>query len=296
MTETLVIVNPVAGGGRAARAEEKISRIFASRGRSFEFIHSRSSEDACRQARQAAKNKVKHVVALGGDGLFHHVVEGLLDSESFAGFFPGGNGNDVAEGLGIPDDPVRAAELFLDAVPRPIDVIRVRFADGHVAHIVGAGGMGLDAEAALQANTRFRKWPGVLRYLAGAFWTFAHERAFDLRAEIDGEPWTGKAILAAIANAPCYGSGIRIAPGAKMNDGRLNAVLVEEVGWLRLLHGLGILLTSGNLKFEEVKRFEARCIRLAADRNVKIHGDGELLGDSPAEFEILPGAIAVKGV
>lgn len=296
MTETLVIVNPVAGGGRAARAENKIARLFAGRGHSFEIVRSRSSEDARGQACQAAEQKVRHVVALGGDGMFHHVVEGLLGSESIAGFFPGGNGNDIAAGLGIPNDPVRAAELFLDAVPRPIDVVRVRFGDGHIAHFVGAGGMGLDAEAALQANTRFRAWPGVLRYLAGAFWTFAHEPAFDLLGEIDGKRWSGKTILAAIANAPCYGSGIRIAPEAKMNDGRLNAVLVEEVGWLRLVYGLGMLLTSGNLKLKEVKRFEARCVRLTASQSVKIHGDGELLGDSPAEFEILPAAIAVKAV
>ena len=294
MTETLVIVNPVAGGGRAARAESAIARLFASRSCACKFTHSLSSDDACEQARLAARQGMKHVAALGGDGMFHHVVEGLLGSESIAGFFPAGNGNDIAEGLGIPDDPVRAAELFLQAAPRPVDVVRVRFADARVAHFIGAGGMGLDAEAALEANTRFRNWPGVLRYLAGALWTFAHQPSFELRAEIDGAPWAGKAILAAVANAPCYGSGIRIAPDAKMDDGRLNAVLVEEVGWLRLMHGLAILLTSGNLKFKEVKRFAATRVRLEANRKVKIHGDGELLGESPAEFEILPGAIRVK--
>lgn len=294
MTETLVIVNPAAGGGRAARAESKIARLFANHGRFAEFVHSLSGEDAQEQARCAAGRGFQYVAALGGDGIFHHVVNGLIGTDCVAAFFPAGNGNDIAEGLGIPDDPVQAAELFLKTAARPVDVVRVRFEDGRATYFVGAGGMGLDAEAALQANTRFRRWPGVSRYLAGAFWTFRRESSFYLRADIDGVEWSGKAILAAVANSPCYGSGIRIAPDAKMDDGLLNVALVEVVGWLRLLHGLAILVTNRELKFEEVKRFTARRIRLQAERSVKVHGDGELLGESPAEFEVLAGALRVK--
>lgn len=294
MAETLVIVNPAAGGGRAARAEREIARLFAEHGHSAEFVHSKSTADAQEQARCAARQGFQCVAALGGDGIFHHVVNGIIGTDCIAAFFPAGNGNDIAEGLGIPDDPLQAAEQFLSTVPRSVDVVRVLFGDGRVAYFVGAGGMGLDAEAALQANTRFRRWPGVLRYLAGALWTFAHESSFYLRAEIDGVAWSGKAILAAVTNSPCYGSGIRIAPEAKMDDGLLNVALVEDVGWLRLLHGLGILVANRDLNFEEVKRLSARRVRLEADRSVRVHGDGEQLGKSPAEFEIFPGAIRVK--
>jgi len=294
MTQTLVIVNPVAGRGRAARAEPAIARLFQRAGHAAEFTRSKSSADACEQARQAAQRGIPQVAALGGDGMFHHVVEGLVGSNAVAGFFPAGNGNDIADGLEIPNDAVQAAECFLKARARAIDLVRVRFADGKVAHFAGAGGMGLDAEAAYEANTRFCKWPGVTRYLAGAFKTFAKNPCFELRANIGGEEWSGKAILAAVANAPRYGSGIRIAPGAKMDDGKLSVVIVEEVGWLRLVHGLGILLTGGELKFKEVKRFEAGRVSLRANRAIKIHGDGEILGDTAAEFEILPGALQVK--
>jgi diacylglycerol kinase (ATP) len=294
MTETLVIVNPAAGGGRGARAESKIARLFENQGYSAEFVHSKSTQDAQEQARCAAGRGFQCVAALGGDGIFHHVVNGIIGTGCIAAFFPAGNGNDIAEGLGIPDDPVQAAELFLRTAPRPVDVVRVRFRDGRATYFIGAGGMGLDAEAALQANTRFRRWPGVLRYLAGAIWTFGHEPSFYLRAEIDGVAWSGNAILAAVANSPCYGSGIRIAPDAKMDDGLLNIALVEEVGWIRLLQGLAILVANREMKFKEVNRFTAQRVRLEAERSVKVHGDGEQLGESPAEFEIFPGAIQVK--
>lgn len=294
MNKTLVIVNPAAGRGRALRAESKIAALFASHGHSAGFVHSLSSSDAGEKAHRAAAAGIENVAALGGDGLFHHVAEGLLGTDSVAGFFPAGNGNDIAEGLGIPRDPVRAAELFLQAAPQPIDAVRARFTDGRVEHFIGTGGMGLDAEAAFLANTRFREWPGTLRYLAGALWAFSREPSFELSAKIDGADWAGKCALASVANGPSYGSGIRIAPDAQMNDGFLNAVLVERVGWLRLLHGLAILLTHGELQFKEVKRFQAQRIRLAPNRPMKVHGDGESLGESPVEFEVLPGALLVK--
>lgn len=294
MTETLVIVNPAAGRGRAARAERKIADLFASRGHSAEFVRSQSGDDARQLASRAAGQGYRCVAALGGDGTFHHVVNGIVGTDCIAAFFPAGSGNDIAEGLRIPDDPVRAVELFFKVETRPIDVVAVRFADGRSTHYIGAGGIGLDAEAALQANTRFRRWPGVLRYIAGAFWTFAHEASFELHAEIDGFLWSGNAILAAVANSSSYGSGIRIAPNARMDDGTLNVVLVEQVGWIRLIHGLAVLVMDRELRFKEVKRFSARRVRLEAGRSVRVHGDGEQLGVSPTEFEILPGAIRIK--
>ncbi|MGB0035480.1 MAG: diacylglycerol kinase family protein [Candidatus Acidiferrales bacterium] len=291
--DTFVIVNPIAGGGRALRAEPLVASYLAEHGRNVQFLHSKGSDDVREQAARAAASGYRYVVALGGDGAFHHLVEGVNGTEAIAGFFPAGNGNDIAEALGIPPDPIRAADSFLHSQPRSVDLVRVRFSDARTAHYVCAGGMGLDAEAAHLANTRFKSWPGVTRYLAGAFWTFFHIAPFELRAELDGVPWTGRALFAAVANAPSYGSGVRIAPDAKIDDGLLNVVFVKEVSWTQLFEAIPILLTSGDLRFEEVSRHLCRRVSLQTDRSVKVHGDGELLGESPAEFEVLPGALRV---
>ncbi len=291
--DTLVIVNPVSGGGSALRAEPLVASYLAAQGRNVQFVHSRSSEDVREQAAKAAASGYRYVVALGGDGAFHHVIEGVYGADAIAGIFPAGNGNDIARDLGIPGDPGTAANAFLHSKPRAVDLVRVRFTDGRTVHYVGVGGMGLDAEAAHLANTRFKAWPGVARYLAGTLWTFFHERALELRAEMDGVRWAGRALFAAVANATSYGSGVRIAPEARMDDGWLEVVLVGEVEWTRLLEALPILLTTGNLHFEEVHRFRCRRVRLEAERPAKVHGDGELLGESPAEFEVIPGAVRV---
>ena len=292
--DTLVIVNPASGGGRASRAEPEVASLLSARGCRAKFVHSKSSEDIREQAARAATLGFRTVVALGGDGAFHHLVEGIRGTDVVAGFFPAGNGNDIARALEIPRDPVMAADAFLRGQPRAVDLVRVRFSDGRVAHYIGAGGMGLDAEAAHLANTRFRAWPGVTRYLAGAFTTFFREPLLDVSVEMDGASWLGRALFVAVANATSYGSGVRIAPQAKMDDGLLDVVIVGDVGLMRLLEAIPIVLTTGDLRgFPEVTRYRCRHVSLRADRAARVHGDGEALGSAPAEFGILPGAIRV---
>jgi diacylglycerol kinase (ATP) len=291
--DTLVIVNPAAGGGRARQSGVAVADYFTQQGRNVELSESRSSDDLREQAARAAATGFRYVIALGGDGAFHHLVEGLYGTEAIAGILPAGNGNDIARALGIPPDAVSAADVFLHSSPHAIDLVRTRPAAKGTAYFVGAGGMGLDAEAAHLANTTFKQWPGVTRYLGGAFSAFFAGTTFELSAEMDSARWSGRALLAVVANAPCYGSGVRIAPGAKMDDGWLDVVLVRDISWTRLVEAIPILLTSGDLRFKEVERFQCRRLKFETDRPVMVHGDGEILGESPAEFEVVPSAIRV---
>jgi diacylglycerol kinase (ATP) len=293
--ETLVIVNPAAGGGRAARAEARVAAHLAKEGAAARFVHSKSSADVREQAAQATADGYACVVALGGDGAFHHVVEGVRGTAAAAGFFPAGNGNDIARSLGIPRELTGAVDAFLASEPRAVDLVRVRFSDGRTEHFIGVGGMGLDAEAAQLANTRFKKLPGLWRYLAGAFVTLWQQPRLDLTATMDEERWCGRALFAAVANGNAYGAGIHIAPEARMDDGKLDVALIADMSWRRILRAIPIVLGSGDLrKFPEVRRYRCSRVRLEAGLRAIVHGDGEVLGESPAEFEILPGAIRVR--
>jgi diacylglycerol kinase (ATP) len=291
--DIFIIVNPAAGRGRAESEARAVRDYLGSHGRAVELCESRNSEDVREQAARAGASSYRYVLALGGDGTFHHLIEGILGTKAIAGFLPTGNGNDVARALGIPLDAVRAADAFLHSRVRAIDLLRARFANGYVAHSVCISGMGLDAEAAHLANTRFSGWPGATRYLAGALSTYFSGAAFDLDADIDGSIWQGRALFAAAANAPEYGSGLRIAPAAEIDDGWFDLIIVREVAWTRVLEAIPILLRSGDLRFQEVERFRSKRVRLEADRAAKVHGDGEILGESPVEFEIVPAAIQV---
>ena len=293
-SDTLVIVNPSSGGGWALRAEPEVKGLLTARGCRAEFVQSKSAQDIRERAARAADDGFRYVAALGGDGAFHHLIEGLRGTDAVAGFFPAGNGNDIARALDIPCDPVSAADAFLRAQPRAVDLVRVRFGDGRVAHYIGAGGVGLDAEAAHLANTRFKAWPGVTRYMAGMFTIFFREPLLNLSAEIDYVAWAGPALFAAVANSSSYGSGVRIAPGAKMDDGCLDVAIVGDVSLTRLLEAMPVVLSTGDLRgFPEVMRYRCRRVSLRTDRVTLVHGDGEELGHSPAEFEVLRGAIRV---
>jgi len=282
--EILIIVNPAAGGGKARRAEPKIAELLSTKGASAKFVHSKNSEDIREQAARAA-----------ADGAFHHVIEGARGTGVQVGFFPAGNGNDIARSLEIPSHAVRAAEAFLGGAPRPIDLVRVHFSEDCAGHYIGVGGLGLDAEAAHLANSRYRKWPGLSRYLAGALSIYWRGAPYELNATLDNERWSGRALFAAVANGTRYGAGIRIAPEAKMDDGWLDVALVGEMPLVRFLRAIPIVLTSGDLRgFPEVRRYRCRCARFETNRIAKVHGDGEWMGESPAEFQVVPAGIQVR--
>lgn len=293
--QTLILVNPAAGNGRARRAQPHVAEYLRSQGFPADFVVSQSAEDLRRRAAEAAAAGYASIVALGGDGAFQQVVKETLGTGVILGFLPAGGGNDVARGLGLPNDPVAAAHVFLRSRPRPVDVLRARFADGRTGVYVGGGGLGLDAEAAQLANGKFRRLPGAARYIASVLGTLSSFRPFDVEMEIDGKPAGkgGPLLLAAVANTPTYGAGFKIAPAAAMDDGLLDVILVSQLSWVRLVELIPVMLQTGNVRGPEIRRLRGRRVRFRPDRPMFFHGDGEVLGETPVEIETLPGAIRV---
>lgn len=303
--KTMVVVNPASAGGRARQLRPAIVEYFAKHRRNAAFVETTSAEETRELSRVAASRGFGFVVALGGDGTFHHVVAGGFGTPVIFGFIPAGHGNDIATGLGIPTDPMAAAHDFLRHMERPhrFDVIRARFAGGGERVFVGAGGLGLDAEAAALANSRFRRWPGALRYVLGALWTLKGFRPIPLDVQLQrvegagAESWQGEVLFAAVANGPGYGAGVKIAHRARMNDGLLDMTLVEPMPWNELLEALLVVLRHGDVRSRKIRRFRALSVRLTPGRKALFHGDGEILGEIGAsgslELEVLPSSILV---
>jgi diacylglycerol kinase (ATP) len=289
----LVLLNPKAGGGRGRRTGAAVANYFKRHGQRVEIVLSQSGGELERRAREAQAAGFRRVAVIGGDGALLHAVNGIFGSGVELGIIPAGQANDAANSLGIPRDPRAAADVVLGGQVRPVDLVRARFARGGTALYLGVGGAGFDAEAAQLANRYFRRLPGVTRYLAGALWSFRTFEPPDFEAELDGERVSGPLLFAAIANAPSYGAGLRIAPAAEMDDGWLDVTLVEPLGWTRLVRAIPILLRSGDIRWPEVRRHRARRVRLAANRPAAFHGDGEPLGMLPVELEVLPRALRV---
>ena len=287
----LVIVNPSAGRGRAAALRGAVESYWRRQGVSPEFCSPASPQDARARAASAANHGYSSIVVLGGDGTVHEIINAPASLP--IGILPAGGGNDLARALGMPLDPLESAHALLHSRSRRIDLLRLTAADGRTCLYAGAGGAGIDSEAALLANTRFRRVPGVARYLVAAIAAFRQSRPLRVHLLADGASLEFPALLVAVANSPSYGSGIRIAPAARIDDGWMDLAMVAPLRWSQVLDGLLLALRDGDIRWPEMRRLRARRLRIETDRPVLFHGDGEVLGETPVEIELLPAALAV---
>jgi len=292
----LLFVNPQAGGGHAESYLPRVLRFFSSQEFPVEAVRTQSAEDLEERARAALKRGQRLLIAMGGDGAFQGLVNAAYGSVALLGLLPAGGGNDFAAALGIPADPVAAALALIHGWPRWTDLLRARTADGCERLYVGGGGVGLDAEAAKFASGAFRNLPGTLRYVAAALWALRGFSPLEITLTFPEDalaPMRTTALLAAALNTPSYGAGLRLAPEARPDDGWLDAVVVEKMGFLEILEILPRLAQRGAGEIPVLKSFRARRVRLAPDRPCQFHGDGEIFGPAPVDIEVVPRAVQV---
>jgi YegS/Rv2252/BmrU family lipid kinase len=292
----LVFVNFLAGGGRARTYQPRIHKLFNSLGISVQFEATNSAEELESATKQAISRGQRVLFAMGGDGTFQALVNASFGADVLLGVLPVGGGNDFAAALGIPRDPLKAAKTVLRGRPRRVDLVRARTADGRTRFYVGGGGVGLDAEAARYASGAYRLFPGRLRYIAAALRALAGYKTLEVQIEFPESERcveTAKVLLAGALNTPTYGAGLRLAPGASVDDGLLHVFLVEDLTAIGVLKLLPRLVASGELRTSRVKRWEVKCARISTDMPCQFHGDGEILGPAPVEIEVIPGAVQV---
>ena len=292
----MVFVNSKAGGGRARSYLRQIQKLFESNQVQPQFVMTNSAAELELAAQNAILQGRRALFAMGGDGTFQVLANAAFGTDVLLGVLPLGGGNDFAAALGLPDDPVKAAQALLRGHPRFVDLARVRTAEGRTRLYAGGGGIGLDAEAALYANGVFRHFPGRLRYIASALRALAGYVPIDVRLEFPGSAFgamEAKALLAGVLNTPTYGAGVQLAPGADIGDGLLEVVLLENLNLFEVMTMLPRLIGSGELRTRRLKRWRIQRVRLTTARSCLFHGDGEIIGPTPVEIEAVPRAIQV---
>jgi diacylglycerol kinase (ATP) len=291
-----VFVNPSAGNGRAVSYLPQIRATFDAASVPAEFISIGNVQELESRALGAIKSGKQFLFALGGDGTFQGLVNAAYGADVILGILPAGGGNDFAAGLKLPEDPISAAEAVLRGKPKGVDLVRARTADGRVRLYLGGGGLGIDAEASRLAAGTFRRLPGRFRYVASALRAYCGYRAIGVRAEFPRSelpPMEAKILLVAVLNTASYGAGITLAPEARLDDGWLDFVIVEDLGVLEVLGILPRLVKSGELRTPHLKRLRVQAVKISTDRPCMFHGDGEILGPAPVEIEIVPQAVRV---
>ncbi len=286
-----LVVNPVAGGGRAERDAKRLEARLTELGRSFQTYHSAAPGDAERLVR--ALPDTEPVVAVGGDGTVSEVVSGILLSGHRSAFCasPSGSGNDFARALGWKtlDDTLRAFER--DARTR-VDLVRVN------SRIAAYGlGVGFDAQVAHEALHLPGFLRGLPRYLYAILRVLPGLETPYLKLIADGETvYQGKSVLAAAMNTPTAGGGFRLAPDADHSDGLLDIVVGGDLSKLETFAILPRVIAGTHVTHQKVRVFRARHVRLEWDRAMYAHVDGEQLPRTRAfEVECLPAALEIFG-
>jgi diacylglycerol kinase (ATP) len=293
---THFLVNPAAGGRGSRRSLRELKDFAAASLRSAELHLTESPQHMEAIAAKLIGQGAKALLAVGGDGTLQTLVNVPGVSDIAVGILPNGSGNDFAAALGLPRHPLDALRVVLEGCIRHVDLARARTSDGRVRLYCGGGGLGLDAEAARHASVRYARLTGKPRYVLSALRALRTFRPVTVRAEFPSRPdglVEKQVLVAAALNTPTYGAGLRLAANAKIDDGLLDVVFVEELS-LRQVTGIVFDWTlRGTLRSSRISTRTAASVRFSPDRPCFFHGDGEIIGPAPVEIEVVPQAIRI---
>lgn len=298
-----IILNPMANMGKAWRAADDLRPIVA------EYRHADWSgtvypTHAIELARQAGEQGYDLVIAMGGDGTVHEVVNGLMQAPAekrpVLGVVPVGSGNDFAHAIGVPLEPAQALTHALHGKPSRVDLGLMTDEQGRREYFDNTLGIGFDAVVTIRSH----KLPlvrGFLMYLTAVLQAILldHKPAL-MQIQDDDQAWEQSALMLTVCNGPREGGGFIIAPDAKNDDGVLHYAIVGKVGRVTMFRLVPEFMKGTHERFPQVRLGACRRLALSADRPLYLHADGEIytaFGSNLRQLrlEVLPAALEVIG-
>lgn len=275
--ETWVILNPKAGQGRAGQQLEAAACLA---GQGVTWVETDRPGAARDLAREAAEAGCQTLVAAGGDGTVNEVLNGLLEIRQSGrpipalGILPLGSANDFASGLGLPATIPLAYERIMVGQTRSIDIGRIENDTGQSAYFGLGSGLGFIGQAAMERH-RIRYVRGSWLYVLASLRTLRKYRPPErVRFELDDTVIEQPILTIFINNCPSIG-GVPLTPGAKMDDGLFDIVIVPIVGKVRLIQLMLKLQRGQHLEEPEFQLVQGRRLRVSYPEGCPVHIDGE---------------------
>lgn len=302
---TLVIANPRSRNGATGRrwlsVEARVREVLGP----VEVEQTRGPRDAERLAADAARSGVERILVAGGDGTLSEVVTGLigggLAERVDLGVLPLGTARDFLRSLGAPRDLEGALACIAAGRSRRVDAGRVRFVDpeGQPAEacFVNVASFGISGLTVELVNRAPKLLGGRSSFLIGTIRAILRFASEPVEIRVDGVTlYDAPVVLGAAANGRYFGGGMHLAPGARIDDGLFDVVVLSRLSTAQLLVKLPLIYRGAHLadpavSFHRGRRVEA----LAPAGRVKLELDGEPLGTLPATVEVLPGALRMLG-
>jgi diacylglycerol kinase (ATP) len=276
MENTFVILNPTAHSDRAKRWQTRVEAL----ARDCTVCASSSAAEAEALARNAVREGFDKVVAAGGDGTIHAVVNGLVGSSAKLGLLPMGTVNVFAIELGL---PLHSLEMCWNIIEGDqVRLIDLPSANGK--YFVQLAGVGLDAQVVKETSLALKRNFGPLSYLISAA-QIAARRPPRLFLE-SANTSINEASFVLIGNGRRYGGPFPFFKHALLDDGLLDVVAFKQVGYLEIIKYLQDVFFSSQIRLPEVEYFQTERLRITSDQDVPVELDGELVGNCPVEFEL----------
>lgn len=293
-----VIVNPVAGAYSTRRKWPTISRLLQHLGFAFDFQYTEGVGHAIELARTAASNGYSFLVAVGGDGTVNEVANGILHSpganKTALGIISTGTGSDFIRSVGIPKDFPAACSTLTSPKRLVIDVGVVEYQSNGKRlrrFFVNAAGVGFDAAVVRETERLPKYFGGTVPYLAGVIRALIGYKNKPVVVRMEDETISGRVLNVVIANGGYVGGGMHIAPKAKVSDGLLDLAIVGDMGKFELLKELPTVYKGTHIHHPKFKMKKTTRATIKSPEQMLVYADGELLGESPASFWIMPRAL-----
>ncbi len=282
MPSISVIVNPLAGRGYAGRISPLIRQHLTELGADFEIVHTRMAGEAVDLASRAVSDGCSTVVAVGGDGTAHEVINGMMGDgdatpPAALGCIPGGSGNDFSVPSGAPIDVRQACEQIVQGKTRLIDIGHM-VVDGHIQRYFGnAVGIGFDGWVTVEAR-KFRYVRGMALYIPVVLKTIlATMQPVRAAITVDGQTVEQTIVMIVACNGPREGGSFKISPEAQFDDGLMDLCVVEWMPRLALLGTVPRFMDGSHVRDARVRIWRGREMTIASEDPMMMHVDGELL-------------------
>jgi diacylglycerol kinase (ATP) len=285
MTPYTFIVNPSAGKGAGGLLLDPLQNELRSRRISHDIVLTSGPGHATQAARESLSTTV---VAVGGDGTINEVANGLPGTEKMMGIIPAGSGNDFVKSVSIPSRLAPALDVLLRGTHRSIDLGTVATGDGNSLPRSFVNGVGVGFDAAVAAKTReIKSLSGIALYLAAVFQTLGHYVAPTFTISMGASPPViGRNLLIAIGNGVCAGGGFFLTPDAKVDDGLLDACVVDDKNFLEILWLMPRVILGKHHNVTGVNFHRDKNFAISASEPFFVHADGEIVGTNVTSVRI----------
>lgn len=298
--QTKVIVNPVAGARSTRRKWPIINRLLERIGLTFDFNYTEGVGHAIELAQAAASDGYSYLVAVGGDGTVNEVANGILLSRNAAatvlGVVSTGTGSDFARSAGLARDYTTACNNLTSSKRLTIDVGVVEYQSGgkrHERFFVNAAGVGFDAAVVKETERLPKFFGGTIPYVAGMLRTLVSYRNKNIVLKVGDEEERKRVLNVAVANGNYCGGGMRIAPDAELDDKLLDVVVFGDMSKFEILKEFPTIYKGTHINHPKVSVKKAANVSIESAKPMLVYADGELLGECPASFRVVPAALSL---